>query len=190
MAATKNAAGATHHIVLLWPFPQLFAAVTITAIRWRWMAGLAGVAVLIMNLLVTDQYIFQLERNGAAGNFTDALVPLADSLRARSNGPIWVIDWGIYYSMDLASQGRMPLGYAGDPLRNDAPDSTERTQLAAMLSTPGSVFVGHVPGREAFQGVDERLDQFAEAAGYRKQMLQVVPDSNGRPVFEIFRFAR
>ena len=59
-----------------------------------------------------------------------------------------------------------------------------------MLSDPDSVFVGHVREREVFQGVDERLDRFAESAGYRKQMVTVVPDSHGRPIFELFRFTR
>jgi len=190
MAATKDAGGAVHHVILLWPFPQLFAAVAIMALPWRWMAGLAGVAVLTMNLLVMNQYIFQLERNGAAGNFTDALFPLAGSLESHRQQPIWVIDWGIYYTMDLAARGHLPLGYAGDPLRTETPNATERTQLAAVLANSNSIFVAHVPEREAFQGVNERLDRFAESAGYRKQMIEVVPDSNGRPVFEIFRFVR
>jgi hypothetical protein len=190
MAATKDAGGSTHHVILLWPFPQLFAAVAIMAMPWRWMAGLAGMAVLSMNLLVMNQYIFQLERNGAAGNFTDALFPLAGSLASHRQKPIWVIDWGIYYTMDLAARGHLRLGYASDPLRTDEPNSTEQTQLAAFLASTDSIFVGHVPEREAFEGVNERLDRFAESAGYRKQMIEIVPDSNGRPVFEIFRFVR
>jgi hypothetical protein len=189
MMAIKDAGGSPHHIVLLWPFPQLFAAVAIAAIPWRWLAGLAAAGLLAMNLLVINQYIFQLERDGAAGNFTDALFPLSKSLEARRNDRIWVIDWGIYYSMDLAAQGQLHLGYAADQLRTDTPSLVEQSQLAAMLADPQSIFVGHVREREAFQGVDERLDRFADAGGYRKQILQTVADSNGRPVFEILRFA-
>jgi hypothetical protein len=115
---------------------------------------------------------------------------LAGSLASHRQQPIWVIDWGIYYTMDLAARGHLPLGYAGDPLRTDTPNARERAQLAAVLANSNSIFVAHVPEREAFQGVNERLDRFAESAGYGKQMIEVVPDSNGRPVFEIFRFAR
>ncbi len=36
MASTQGAGAAVHHTVLLWPFPQLFVAVVISSIRWKW----------------------------------------------------------------------------------------------------------------------------------------------------------
>jgi 4-amino-4-deoxy-L-arabinose transferase-like glycosyltransferase len=190
MTALKNAGGAAHHTVLLWPFPQLFAAVAIAAIPWRWI-GRAAAAVLIgMNLLVLNQHVYQFARNGAAGNFTDALFPLAQTLTHYRDQRIWSIDWGIFYTMDLAGEGRLPLRPANDLLMSDTPSETERTILSRILSYPDSIFVGHVPAREEFRGVGARLQRFADSTGYHRQPLQTVFDSNGRPVFEIFRFVR
>jgi hypothetical protein len=36
----------------------------------------------------------------------------------------------------------------------------------------------------------KRFDAAAKAAGYQKQVIRIIPDSNGRPVFELFRLTR
>jgi hypothetical protein len=184
MALTKGAGGALHHEILLWPFPVLFAAVTIAAIPWRWLAITLGIAMVLLNLLVVNQYVFQFDRYGAAGGFTDALFPLAQAL--PEDRRVNVIDWGILATMELAHQGHLQARFAGDPLRTDSPNPVEQAQLRAMLGEADAVFVDHVAAREAFQGVGENLDRFATAAGYRKQVVRTVADSHGRPVFEIF----
>ena len=188
MLLTKDAGGAAHHIVLLWPFPVMFVAVSLAAAPWRWLTLVAGVGLVVMNLLVLNQYVFQFERNGAAGNFTDALFGLARSLPAHRGGHIYVIDWGIANSVQLSNNGQLPLRFASDPLMTDAAGPTQRSQLLAMLSDPEGVFVGHVPAREAFEGVGARLQHFADSNGYRRELLETIRDSNGRPVFEIARF--
>ena len=41
-----------------------------------------------------------------------------------------------------------------------------------------------------FPEIAQRLNQAVLAAGLRKELLRTIPDSNGRPVFEIFRLVR
>ena len=159
-------------------------------IRWWWLKTATGGALVIMNLLVMNQYLYQFGRNGSAGNFTDALFPLARALEHSPSSHIYVIDWGILNSMELASQGKLPLRSAIDPLLTDSPTPIEQLQLRAMLSETGSVFLDHVQAREAFAGVGTRLDRFAESQGYHKTVLAAISDSNSRPVFEIFQFRR
>jgi dolichyl-phosphate-mannose-protein mannosyltransferase len=190
MAGTKGAGGAAHHLVLLWPFPLLFAAQTVAQIRWQWLKWATGTGMVLMNLLVVNQYLYQFNRNGAAGNFTDALFPLAGALDRYRSGNIYTIDWGMFNSMEVASRGTLPLRAAGDPLMTDSPTPAEQAQLRAMLADAGGVFLGHVPEREAFRGTGARLDRFAESLGYHREVVTVVADSNGRPVFEIFQFRR
>jgi hypothetical protein len=190
MTALKNAGGAAHHTVLLWPFPQLFAAVAIAAIPWRWIGRAAAAALIAMNLLVINQHVYQFARNGAAANFTDALFPLAQTLTRYRDQRIWSNDWGIFFTMDLAGEGRLPLRPINDLLMSDTPSEEDQVILRRIFSYPDSIFVGHVPDREAFPGVGARLQRFADSTGYRRQPLQTVFDSNGRAVFEVFRFVR
>ena len=81
MAVTKNAGGAAHHVILLWPFPIMLAVSALSLIPWRWLAIPAAAALVLMNLLVVNQYVLQFERAGAAANFTDAIFTLDDSCR-------------------------------------------------------------------------------------------------------------
>lgn len=189
MAFTKDAGGAAHHDVLLWPFPVLFAAVTVTAIPWRWVAIVVATGLVIMNLLVINQYVVQFEQNGAAGNFTDALIPLARVL-PENGRTVWVLDWGIGNSIQLAHRGRLKTGYGEPPLEAAMPNRDQTAQILYMLNDPGAIFVSHTPGWEVYGGIVERLEQFASAAGFHKQVRNTIWDSNGRAVFEVFEFTK
>lgn len=188
MAVTKDAGAAAHHDILLWPFPLLFAASVLAAIPRRWIAIPAAAALIAMNLLVVNQYIFQLERAGAVGNFTDAWSGLEAAL--PEDRPVYVADWGINTTSELAHQGRLRVEVAIGPLQTPSPDAGQRAQLSAMLSDTSAIWVDHVASREVFAGVGANLDHFATGLGYRRELLRTIPDSNGRPVFEIFQYRR
>lgn len=186
MALTRGAGGAAHHDILLWPFPILFAVSALARIPWRWLAAPAGVAMIAMNLLVVNQYVLQFEHDGAAGNFTDALFALDRAL--PENRPIYVIDWGINVTAQLNHQGRLHLRFADDAASSGTPDPGAQTRLRAMLSDGDALWVDHVPSREVFRGAGANLEKFAMGAGYRREVIEIVRDSNSRPVFEIFRY--
>jgi hypothetical protein len=200
MAVTRDAGEAIHHTVLLWPMPQLFVGVVLAAIPLtgkpltvtlgRWLPGMLASLLVLSNLLVINQYIFQLDQYGADGGFTDAIYPLSAQLPIAAGDKIYAMDWGVTETLTFLHRGKLSLLPAADPLVTAAPDAEEQKTIAKLLSDPHGLFVGHVPEREVFTGVRERLDAAALAAGYRKQMLQVVSDSTGRPVFEIFRFQK
>jgi 4-amino-4-deoxy-L-arabinose transferase-like glycosyltransferase len=187
MALTRNAGGAAHHDVLLWPFPILFAVSALARLPWRWLAITAGAALIAMNLLVINQYVLQFERDGAAANFTDALFAL-DRLLPEDR-PIYVIDWGMTVTSQLSHQGRLHVHFA-DGASSEDPDPGTQDRLRAMLSESDALWVDHVPDREVFRGAGSNIEKLARAAGYRRELLETVRDSNGRPVFEIFRYRR
>lgn len=186
MAVTKNAGGAAHHDVLLWPFTILFAASALQRIPWRWVAAVAAVALVGMNLLVVNQYVLQFERDGAAENFTDALFTLERDL--PENRTVYVIDWGMHATAQLNHAGRLHIESANQPLMSGSPDEEAVAEVGRMLRDTDAVWVDHVASREAFRGVGANLEKLAEAAGYRRELVETVRDSNGRAVFEIFRY--
>ena len=185
MVATRGAGGAVHHSVLLWPMPQMFIAATFAA-PWRPAAAIAGAILVLMNLLVVNDYLYKFERNGASGTFTDALFPLSDAL-TDSSRPIYVIDWGMLNTLSLFHRGRLDLLPGDFPFLTEQPTAYDRLFLHAMFSDPQALFVGHVEGREVMKGVRASFDRAAAEAGKREQLQQTISDSNGRPVFEIFR---
>ena len=188
MAFTRDAGTGTHHPVLIWPFPQLFVAATLGFLRWRPLAIAASIVLVGMNLLVVNQYFFQLEQNGAAGNFTDALTSLSDTLRGTASEPIYTTDWGIFDTLVLLNQGHLKLRTANEPFMADAPAELDQQMAKELFSDSTGLFLGHVKEREEYQGIRERIERAAQASGFRKDVIHIIADSNGRPVFEIFRF--
>lgn len=188
MAITRDAGEAIHHTVLLWPMPQLFVGVALAAIPWRWIGASLAAVLAVSGLLVINQYLFQLEHFGADGAFTDAIYALSQRLPAAAEDKLYIMDWGMTQTLTLLHQGKLPLTSGSDPFLTAEPDAMGERIITNMLSDPHALFVGHVREREVFSGVGQRLDDAASAAGYRKQMVQTVTDSTGRPVFQVFRF--
>jgi hypothetical protein len=188
MALTKNAGGAVHHAVLLWPFPQFAIAIVLAGISRRGLLGRAAFALAILflcatNLLVTNQYHAQFIRYGPSVTWTDAIYPLSNSLR-NEPGDVNVLDWDILEQVLLLNQNRIKIHQGFQPGEPDL------RRINAMLESGRAVYVTHTPGREFFPVTRELLDKEAAARGYRKEVLRLISDSHGRQVFEVYQFVR
>jgi hypothetical protein len=189
MASTRDAGASIHHTVLLWPFPQLFVAVAISALRWKWLAAAIAVVLVVMNLLVVNQYVAQFARNGAEGPFTDAIYALSAALPEIPGQTIYVLDWGIQFPLEVLHNGGLNMRGGHDPFMADTPSDWDKGAAARMFHDRSGIFLAHTEKRENFTGVRKRFDQSAAAAGCREDPLETVSDSNGRPVFEVFKIA-
>ncbi|MGO9096644.1 MAG: ArnT family glycosyltransferase [Bryobacteraceae bacterium] len=195
MLFTKDAGGSAHHTVLLWPFPHLLVAAAFaqaTGVLRR--AGPVALAALVAvvcgsNLLVTNQYLAQAVVRGPGAVWTDAINPLAEYLKQLPAQRVYVMDWGIFDAIRLLDQGQVALRVGSDQVSKEKMDSSDQQLVREMLAAPETVFVGHTEGNEVFSGSSARFVAAAEAAGYRKQVLRVVGDGRGRPIFEVYRWA-
>jgi hypothetical protein len=194
MALTRGAGDAVHHAVLIWPFPHLFIGTVLASLPWRRVATLTCVVLVVLNLLVVNQHLLQLERDGADGPFTDALFTLSDAFPDPSGSapeqPVYVVDWGMLNTLTFLHQGHLVLRTGYDPFLTETPAPLDLGIIQAMLSDSNAVFIGHVPSRQVMAGVPERLDRTLAKAGYEKQLIRVIPDSNRHPIFEIFRIRK
>jgi len=164
--------GAVHHTILLWPLPALAMAVAFAGASRRFgLAGLALVVVLLAasQFAVTSEYYVQMVRNGATGSWTDAIFPLAESVKAPPAKQVFCVDWGILEGLRFLSKGRLPL--------RQAYGAIAKAEAAAMVSDPANIFIGHTK------------NAFTAESGYSRQVLTVISDGYGRPTFEVFRFA-
>jgi hypothetical protein len=188
MAVTRGAGASAHHSVLVWPFPQLFLATVLASLPWRKVAIIAGAALVAINLLVVNQAIADFERNGALGNFSDAVIPLSKEFTDPAR-PVVSADWGMIDVLAFLHGGRIPQKNGIPPFMTDSPSEQDRKSIDWLL-TDDPIFVTHVPGQENFPEVRPNLDRAATDRGLRRELIKIVPDSNGRPVFEIFRFVK
>src|SRR5262249_42650652 len=102
---------------------------------------------------------------------------------------VYCVDWGIMDSLRLLNRGKLPLHVGSDLVSRAQASEDARETLVKALAAPDHVFLAHTKDFEFFAGNNERLVNFAAAAGFRREMLATVDDSFGRPVYEVYRFA-
>jgi hypothetical protein len=105
-------------------------------------------------------------------------------MKGMGTGTVYCVDWGIFDPLRYLNRGRLRLAVISK--KELTPD--DREAVLRMLNDPGATFVAHTKEFENFPGTNERLLKFADAAGYRRDMLVVIPDSFGRPAIEVYRF--
>jgi Dolichyl-phosphate-mannose-protein mannosyltransferase len=195
MALVANAGGSVHHVVLLWPLPQLAIAVSLSAAaRHLGRAAAPALAVVLAtlaasNLLLLNEYFALVTRNGGAFEWTDAIFPLSNYLKSMPSSNIFCVDWGMQNGLLLLNRGKMALHAGSDPIAKPNLTGDDRAYLATMISGPDHVFVAHTEGNEVFQGVNGKLVKFAGEMGYEQETMAIIPDSYGRPIFQVYRFA-
>jgi 4-amino-4-deoxy-L-arabinose transferase-like glycosyltransferase len=186
--------GSPHHLTLIYPFPQLFVAASLSALAARVArsskprlapAVLFGVACVLcfMNLRVVARQYGQILQFGGTPPWSEAIYALHDALETRNPARIVVLDWGIAMQLRLLSRDRLPLSEAPQP------GAEEQYFLEAVrhgLAEARTVFVGRDPSAAGFNPrTRELLGQAAFAAGLRLRRGQLVRDLQDRPLFEI-----
>jgi hypothetical protein len=183
MAITKGAGDGAHHVMLLWPLPHWFLAVAFTQasqwkpLRWRHARAAALAAAMVFlggeNLLLTNEYFYQLSHFAALASWSDAIYRLSDDVARRKAFHYVVNDWGIVNELAALNRGMMNVSRAGD-----------RTAFT------GNIWIGHTRAFEQQARASQQVMEAARAAGFKKQLIETVRDRSGQPVFEIFQFVR
>jgi len=195
MAVTANAGGSVHHAILIWPLPQMVIAIAFAAASRRigrfGVPVIAGVLAVLMisGFLVTNEYYRMILRDGGGQNWTDAIFRLSDYMKGDSSKAVYCVDWGIMDSLRLLNHGQVPVRVGTDLVSRAETNGDARQGVMKAIAAPDSLFLAHTKDWEFFAANDEKLVNFAAANGYRREMLATIPDSWGRPVYEVYRFA-
>jgi hypothetical protein len=181
MVLTAGAGAAAHHVILLWPFQFLAIAAALAAIPIRWVAVAATVLLCAANLAVTNEYYWELVRNGPDIRWTDAVYPLERRLETLRSPDIYIIDWGIFETINLLSDNAAPVRQL---------DWSDQDNLRKVVSDPRAAFVAHTPKYAYFPQQRATLEDIAQSAGYEEVPIEIIYDRNGRPTFDVFRFRK
>jgi hypothetical protein len=181
MVLTAGAGAAAQHVILLWPFHILMIAAALDRIRLR--AGVAAATLLLCgsSVAVTNQYYTDLIRNGPTMRWTDAMDPLQRYLTDMHATRIYVADWGIIETMNLLSEGALPMLQA---------DLSSDDRIRVMLRDSDNVFVGHAKGAAILANERVLLEAVAQRDEYVEEPVATIQDRNGRPAFDVFRFRK
>jgi hypothetical protein len=192
-----RSAGAAHHLALLLPFPQVFAAAGLVGARMgvdKWLTwrharraagGLMWLVVLVLvgaNLRATAHHYFRILGYGGGVGWSEAIYSLERSLEGAHAERILLLDWGMGAQLRLLSGDRLPLLEAAEP---QGP-SYDARYLGAYISNPRALYVKYAPGEPAaFPQIAEAFQKIADTTGYRSEVLETIKDRRGRPIYEI-----
>jgi hypothetical protein len=196
MALTAHAGDALHHTILLWPLPQVTIAIALAETSRR--LGRAGIPLLAAvttvlvasGLLLVNEYYTRMTRNRGTVSWTDAVYTLSDYLTTVPAKNVYCLDWGFLDGLRLLSDGTLPVRVGEDLIRRPELTEDDRRGLLKRISPPGNIFIAHTHGLEFYPGLAAKMTQFAQSAGYLREDLATISDSNGRPTFEVFQFIR
>src|SRR5262249_16257172 len=99
---------------------------------------------------------------------------------------LMVDDWGIMNPLVVLHRGRLPL--IGEEASFLAPGSSESDRQWAVEQIADDVWIGHTAQVEEVAGANEKIVRLARGVGFEKQVIEIVRDTHGNQVFEIFRF--
>jgi hypothetical protein len=142
----------------------------------------------IAGVLVTAEYQYVSFRYGGSPVWTDAIFTLRDYMKGVHTGSVYSLDWGILDSLRLLGNGTLPLLVGDDPISKSELSPEDRASVERMVTDPGAVFIAHTKDFENFHEVNNKLVKFAEGIGYQRAMMAVIPDTYGRPAYEVYRF--
>jgi 4-amino-4-deoxy-L-arabinose transferase-like glycosyltransferase len=181
MVLTAGAGAAAHHVILLWPFQFLAIAAALAAIPWSWVAISGTVVLCAANLAVTNEYYWELVRNGPDIRWTDALHPLERRIETLRSPDIYIVDWGILESLNLLSDNSAPIRGV---------DFGNPEELRRIVSDPRAAFVAHTPNFAYFPQQRAAIEDAAASGGYEEVPIDIIYDRNGRASFDVFRFRK
>ena len=180
MILTAGAGAAAQHVILLWPF-HLIPIAAVLARLPALRTALVTTLLCASNLAVTNQYYADLIRNGPAMRWTDAMDPLQRYLADSRARRIVAADWGFMETMNLLSEGELPIYYA---------DTSSDQAIAAMLGDPSNIYVAHAAGFAFHPRERATIEAVARREQYQQEPLTTILDRNGRPAFDVFRFRK
>lgn len=184
----------THYVLLQ---PLLIGAVGVALGTWlepgavRRISGVA-VAVLVAVWLVFDftnsfRYHSALAASGGLADHSDASYHLAYHLRYHGMGAPIALDWGMDAPVRYLTEGAVTpieiFGYASPA----EPDADFRARLAPFLANPDNRYLLHAKDAEVFRGRREAFLAAVADVGGRAVVEQQFAQSNGTPLYEIWR---
>jgi 4-amino-4-deoxy-L-arabinose transferase-like glycosyltransferase len=165
MAATAGAGESSHHVVLVWPLPQILIGLALARVRPPAMAAAIVAATVVASLAVCATYYRLLVERSTPPPWSDAIYGLDRELTSMRPARVRAPEWGIANPLLLLSGGRLPV-------RHDTSPHYEA----------GDVVVSH-----AATGPLRGAAETVPPARCALRLVRVIQDREGTGVFQIMR---
>ena len=196
MLITEGAGASAHHTILLWPHVIGFVAVSLASVmdsmpsRTVWVAWLLVAVATLANILLINWHLAGFVRFGPGPAWTTASYSLAEAVNRTKPAVIFTADWGMGDALRMLLRGEIPIHNAVEPYHLTELDDAERQAILSRLNAEAAVYINYVDGRDVFPNAKRLFQECAEEHGFTQELIEVVRDSRGRDVFELYRFQR
>ncbi len=188
--------GSLHHLVLIYPFPQMFlAAGTLAGVQWLGerfsitRAATAATAVFVVALTLVNfnsllqQYNVMLRYGGSTG-WSEAIYKLHNYLESEQPSHVVAVQWGVFTQLRFLSKDRLHVVEVPQPHRS-LKDPLEK--LEQWIPRPESLFVLFAADQpNQFPQMREIFYQTARRLGYEPRLKRGIADRQGRIIHEVF----
>ena len=193
--ALTPGAGAPHHVLLVYPVPQLaLAAIGVGGPRLlggraRIAAATIGAAAIAAcvgaSVATTADTLSRLDRTGGLGGFSDGIYALdRDLVQHDARHRIVVVDWGIYQNLIALSNGTLKGTELWEEL--NARGRLRGSELA-KLDDPSARYILHAPQATLFPRARGRFFAIVRREGRHAVIERRIATRLGQPLFEIYR---
>ncbi len=179
-----------HHVLNLYPFPQLLLACAVVHLwreRGRIAGGVAGSLVLVgvvAGALATARDLAWLRDTGGRGRWSDAIYALADYVQDRGGRPAVSLDWGSNEPLRFLTRD-IPLTEPVWEFQSVIPGQ-HRWELEG---TPDHTYL-LLDGPHALYPFGARFLREVERSASDSARIRRFPDREGRPAFAAIHFDR
>lgn len=189
----KGAAG-SQHTMLLWPLPHMLVAGAVVILASRLPRPSLPVATALVILVaaseafVTCEYYARIVAHGPRQYWSNAIHDLRAWLAERTPGRIYCVDWGIAGPLRTLGRGTLPLDFIAHLLENDAAAPEQQRGIGQLSASQANLFISYVDRGALGSRFPETLRRVAADQGYQEELVHIVADRYGRPVYRIVRF--
>jgi hypothetical protein len=175
-----------HHLIQIFPIPQLFMAITIyffflhntSRVNWRRLLAIILCTGMICSQILLDiNTILLLKRTGGRGNWSDAIYSLFDYVQKNKENKFIIMDWGISSQLYYMSCGKAKIKELFWS------DNLQVPVLNSYLRNKNNLFVFHA---DKFQWRKNLKKLFFEYAGKNVNLVKQVFNREGEKIFEIY----
>jgi len=155
----------------------------------RWRAGIVPAVTVALVGTVNLTAVLSVDRGlretGGVGLWSDAIVPLAQDLRARGE-PVVVMDWGFTDNLIVLTEGEVAMEPAYRELWRHPP----APELFEPYLAEGKLYLFHAPGFEQYAQIPGFFRELAEVHGLEPRVEARFRQRDGRVVARLVRLER
>lgn len=179
------------HLYPLVPFLAILAGASLSLLRESLRPAALGyvlaagitIALLLGSLGVDLRYHQALTRTGGLATHSDAIYHLSAYLDQQGGAEPVALDWGIKYSVQLSTQGRVNpveiFGYESEP------SLAFYHRLYRYLVDPDRLYLLHASGFEVFP-YGEAFLSLAGRLGKEAVLQQAIAQRDGTPIYQVY----